>query len=535
MQSGRLRLGWYLLLYLLFVGLVSTASGTQSVSVSWDASTSYGVTGYILYYGTVSGIYTNANSNGLATNITVTNLQVGTTYYFVATDFNAYGQESYPSSQVSYTVSSSTSTNPVITWSNPADLVYGTPLGANQLDATANVQGSFIYSPPAGVVLTAGNAQTLSVIFTPVDTTNYNVAAMTVMVNILAAPITITANNNSKVFGAIIPALTASYSGFVNGDTAASLGTAVILSTTALASSSVGAYTITASGAVGTNYSITDFNGVLTISQSLTSGVVGSSVNPSLPGTNVTFTMTLSAVAPGAGTPSGTVNFRIDGSVAASGALSGGVAEFTTNSLALGSHTVAAEYAGDLNFVGATNALGQNQLIDTPPVAGDITIVRYPTEGAKVLLTTLLASDSNPDGGTLNIVVSSNSANGATISESGGWVFYTPTVGFTNADSFTYTVTDTNGVSSVGTVTVAIEPNTGVSQTLSITNLGNGTILIAGNGIPAYTYRLQYSLTLVTPSWQDIIGGSLTADSTGQFGYTDTPGGQTRFYRTVYP
>jgi hypothetical protein len=39
----------------------------------------------------------------------------------------------------------------------------------------------------------------------------------------------------------------------------------------------------------------------------------------------------------------------------------------------------------------------------------------------------------------------------------------------------------------------------------------------------------------VTPNWQDIIGGSLTADSAGQFGYTDTPGGQTRFYRTVYP
>ena len=38
-----------------------------------------------------------------------------------------------------------------------------------------------------------------------------------------AAPLTITANNQSKVYGAALPTLTASYSGFVNGDTSASL------------------------------------------------------------------------------------------------------------------------------------------------------------------------------------------------------------------------------------------------------------------------------------------------------------------------
>ena len=39
------------------------------------------------------------------------------------------------------------------------------------------------------------------------------------------AALTITANNQSKVYGAALPALTASYSGFVNGDTSASLTT----------------------------------------------------------------------------------------------------------------------------------------------------------------------------------------------------------------------------------------------------------------------------------------------------------------------
>ena len=47
------------------------------------------------------------------------------------------------------------------------------------------------------------------------------------------APLTITANNQTKAYGAAVPALTASYTGFVNGDTSASLTTQPTLTTTA--------------------------------------------------------------------------------------------------------------------------------------------------------------------------------------------------------------------------------------------------------------------------------------------------------------
>src|SRR4029077_6450967 len=153
---------------------------------------------------------------------------------------------------------------------------------------------------------------------------------------ITTAPLTITAQDKSKVYGAALPVFTASYSVFLNGDDTNSLTTKATLSTIATSTSDVGVYPITASGAVGTNYAFSYVDGSLTITQSLSSGVVVSSANPALPGTNVTFTMTLSAVAPGAGTPTGTVNFRIDGSVLGTGTLSGGVATFTTNTLALG-------------------------------------------------------------------------------------------------------------------------------------------------------------------------------------------------------
>src|SRR5262249_40299055 len=77
------------------------------------------------------------------------------------------------------------------------------------------------------------------------------------------APLTITADDQFEVYGAGLPALTVSYSGFVNNDTAASLTTLPTLSTTATANSHVADYVITVGGAVDSNYSITYVNGTL--------------------------------------------------------------------------------------------------------------------------------------------------------------------------------------------------------------------------------------------------------------------------------
>ena len=71
----------------------------------------------------------------------------------------------------------------------------------------------------------------------------------------------ITANNQTKAYGTALPSLTASYSGFVNGDSSTSLTTQPTLSTTATAASHVGTYTITASG-VDADYSISYVAGV---------------------------------------------------------------------------------------------------------------------------------------------------------------------------------------------------------------------------------------------------------------------------------
>ena len=74
---------------------------------------------------------------------------------------------------------------PVITWDNPDDITYPTPLSLTQLNAEADVPGSFVYTPDFGTVIPAGFHQELFVIFTPDDVVNYESATKSVYINVL--------------------------------------------------------------------------------------------------------------------------------------------------------------------------------------------------------------------------------------------------------------------------------------------------------------------------------------------------------------
>ena len=102
---------------------------------------------------------------------------------FTPTDTANYNTAS---KNVVINVVSPTKTTPTITWNNPADITYATALSGTQLNATASVAGTFVYTPAAGTVLNAGNGQTLHVDFTPTDTANYNTASKDVMINVVA-------------------------------------------------------------------------------------------------------------------------------------------------------------------------------------------------------------------------------------------------------------------------------------------------------------------------------------------------------------
>ena len=75
---------------------------------------------------------------------------------------------------------------PALTWAIPTPIAYGTRISATQLNAAASVPGTFVYTPAAGAVLTAG-AQTLSAAFTPADSANYATSQASVQLTVTKA------------------------------------------------------------------------------------------------------------------------------------------------------------------------------------------------------------------------------------------------------------------------------------------------------------------------------------------------------------
>jgi len=94
---------------------------------------------------------------------------------------------------------------------------------------------------------------------------NYSISYVSGTLTVTPAALTITANNQSRVYDQPNPPLTASYQGFVNGDTAASLTAPVTLSTPAVLASFAGSYKILVGGAASPNYAIRFVSGTLAI------------------------------------------------------------------------------------------------------------------------------------------------------------------------------------------------------------------------------------------------------------------------------
>ena len=298
----------------------------------------------------------------------------------------------------------------VLSWSQPGAIVYGTPLGATQLIASANVAGTFVYSPTAGVVLGAGSGRPLSATFMPADSVNYVGGSVATTINVVAAPLIVRANDAAKPFGAPLPTFGATFTGFVNGDTPASLGGALTLTSAAGTGSPVGFYPIFPGGVTSLNYAISFVNGTLSIFRAGVSIVVSSGPNPSGFEQPMTFTASVAALPPGAGSPSGSIRFFDGPTLLGTSVLASGSATLNTAGLDVGSRSITAQYDGDASFtLGAATATHVvNSAAATPTVS--LSSSRNPASaGQSLTLTATVSMSSGPvsglvefyDGGTL--------------------------------------------------------------------------------------------------------------------------------------
>ncbi|MFL6155214.1 MAG: Ig-like domain-containing protein, partial [Marmoricola sp.] len=109
-----------------------------------------------------------------------------------------------------------------------------------------------------------------------------------------------------------------------------------------------------------------DFNGstgnvAQTVTRAQTATAIASSANPAASGQGVQFTATVTPVAPGAGNPTGTVRFFVNGANLGSPApvVNGVATSPNFASLTPGVYKITATYSGDGNFVGSDGVLDQ--------------------------------------------------------------------------------------------------------------------------------------------------------------------------------
>jgi hypothetical protein len=271
----------------------------------------------------------------------------------------------------------------------------------------------------------------------------------------------------------------------------------------------------------------------ITISaEGVTANVVSVSANPSPAGSNVTLTATITAIAQGSGTPTGTVQFLADGSpIGAPATLSGGVANFTTNSLAHGYHLIVAQYTGDGNFFGSTNNLNPDLLINSAPVAQTATWPRPANFALKIRITTLATNWSDADGDTITLTsVGPASTNGVSVSKDGTYIYYNSTNG-SNPDQFSYVISDEFLFTTTGMVSIVVTsiPATASTSTNQITiNGGVPTLHLAG--IAGRTYYVQASTNLT--AWVAISTNVAGTNGLWQVIDTDATNYPLRVYRT---
>ncbi len=205
-------------------------------------------------------------------------------------------------------------------------------------------------------------------------------------------------------------------------------GGVVNLRKTTLTATAGATYYITVAGVSGqTGQIVLDWAGPAAPVNTTTA--LTSSVNPSASGQSVTFTATVTA-ASGSNTPTGTVQFTIDGTAVGSPVtLTNGVATDSTSALSVGTHTVSAAYSGDTGFIVSTSA----------------TLTQTVT---KANTTTTLTSSLNP-------------------SVFGQSVTFTATVAG-NGPTGTVTFTDTTSSTTLGTGTLAGGITTFTTASLSI-------------------------------------------------------------------
>jgi hypothetical protein len=160
-----------------------------------------------------------------------------------------------------------------------ANRVYGAPNPVLTASASGALSGDTFTLTASTAATPSSPAGTYSIVpaATGANLANYNVVYVNGALTVDKAALTVTPNNQSIISGSVLPSLSATITGFVNGDTQPVVTGQPALTTTATSSSPAGSYPIVAT--LGTlaaaNYSFTFGTGTLTVTPAASNPGVG--------------------------------------------------------------------------------------------------------------------------------------------------------------------------------------------------------------------------------------------------------------------
>ncbi len=162
--------------------------------------------------------------------------------------------------------------------------------------------------------------------------------------------------------------------------------------------------------------------------------------------------------------------------------------------------------------------------VNALPTAPNITVTRAPGISLKISIADVGATGS----GTVSFSSVSGGSQGATITESGSYIFYLPESGNNNNDSLSYTTADDNCTSQSGTITVNVQVAGGAKANQIAYSAGGVTLVFAG--IPGIAYDVQRSATIDFQSYTTLT--TTNAPAAGVFSLTDpSPLSPSGYYR----
>jgi hypothetical protein len=430
----------------------SNANSIYGAAVTLTATVSTGPTGMVTFYNGSTSIGTGSISGNTAT-LTTSSLSAGS-HSITASWAGNSNYNSANSTVISQTVTQAT---PIITWSSPSAIAYGTALNNAQLNATASVLGSFTYLPAAGTVLGAGT-QTLSATFMPTDTTDYTTATKSVSLMVgQATPIITWSAPAAITFGTALSATQLNATASVTGTFAytPAAGTVLGVGTQTLS------VTFTPNDTIDYNTATDTVS--LTVNKDTTTATV-SIANSATLGASVTL---MAAVSPASST--GTVTFKNGSTTLGTGTLSGGTASMTlaattANGFAVGSNSISAVYAGDNNDSGSTSSAATLTVTEgtTTTVTASPSSIALGSSSSTQNLTATVTTTSGTPTGTVTFKVGSVTVGSAPLSSGGATVSVAPTTanGFTvGSDTVTASYAPATGsgfIASSGTQTLTV-------------------------------------------------------------------------------